>query len=601
MPDIIGNDKKKFDKKKLLLGGGALLVVAVVLYMLMGPKNDNVAANVTNANTVGVLDNQNDKYDGATKKVDEDVKATKTEDIKKKRETAAEKKTTQIESVPIDSEYKKDDVNTNIDTLLTAKVVPCMTVDYDEFGYHCKTGLDRQGYDREGYDKNGFNKQGCNREGMDINGKPCGAFLNPVKNECLEKLMNKECNGDENLYDESGYDKDGYDRQGYDRQGFNRDGCDRQGYDKEGFSCTTKMNRNGFDRNGCDKDGYDKEGFSCSTKLSRDGFDKEGYDKDGFNLEGCNREGFTREGKSCKGKGTKVSLSPDEKIWYSNMLASKTAYFRELDKNQKEFSVELEVIRDGQMQSNILAAAEAEKVKNDKDNSIADNSDKTSDTKPLNNADIEIPTGTMLYGQILAGINSDYPGMVRAKVLGGPLDQSQMIGSYAVPFLEDSYRPRDKIKINFDKLIYNRNTIAISAVGLDTQSMTDYLSGDVNNHYFTRWGGLIAANVLKGIGKAVANTNTTASNDGSGMIYSAPITATGDQLKVAAGEVGNELSTIAREQFDRPPTVTKDQGEMIAIFFMAELNDDRIPMIFNSREVADLAEKSKLNPNTTIK
>lgn len=601
MADIIGNEKKKFDKKTLMLGGGVLFVVILVLYLLMGPKSEDAIANVTAANTVGTLENQNNKYDGSTKKVDEDVKTTKTENIKKQRESAAEKKTTQIESVPIDSEYKKDDGKTDINTLLEAKVVPCMTVDYDEFGYHCKTGLDRQGYDREGYDKNGFNKQGCNREGMDINGKPCGAFLNPVKNECLEKLMNKECNGEADLYDASGYDKDGYDRQGYDRQGFNRDGCDRQGYDKEGFSCTTKMNRNGFDRNGCDKDGYDKEGYSCSNKLNREGFDKEGYDKDGFNLAGCNREGFTREGKSCKGKGTKVTLSPDEKIWYNNMLASKTAYFRELDKSQKDYSLDLDIVRADKMQSNMIAAAEAEKEKNEKEANTPDNSGSAKDPAPLNNADIEVPTGTMLYGQILAGINSDYPGMVRAKVLGGPLDQSQMIGSYAVPFLEDSYRPRDKIKINFDKLIYNRNTIAITAVGLDTQSMTDYLSGDVDNHYFTRWGGLIAANVLKGIGKAVANTNTTASNDGSGMIYNAPITATGDQLKVAAGEVGNELSTIARQQFDRPPTVTKDQGEMIAIFFMAELNDDRIPMIFNSREVADLAEKSKLNPNTTIK
>lgn len=601
MADIIGNEKKKFDKKTLMLGGGVLFVVIIVLYLLMGPKSEEAVATATAANTIGTLENQNSKYDGSTKKIDEDVKTTKTENIKKQRETAAEKKTTQIESVPIDSEYKKDDGKTDINTLLEAKVVPCMTVDYDEFGYHCKTGLDRQGYDREGYDKNGFNKQGCNREGMDINGKPCGAFLNPVKNECLEKLMSKECNGEADLYDASGYDKDGYDRQGYDRQGFNRDGCDRQGYDKEGFSCTTKMNRNGFDRNGCDKDGYDKEGYSCSNKLNREGFDKEGYDKDGFNLAGCNREGFTREGKSCKGKGTKVTLSPDEKIWYNNMLASKTAYFRELDKSQKDYSLELEIVRSDKMESNMIAAAEAEKAKNEKDANTPDNSGSVKDPAPLNNADIEIPTGTMLYGQILAGINSDYPGMVRAKVLGGPLDQSQMIGSYAVPFLEDNYRPRDKIKINFDKLIYNRNTIAITAVGLDTQSMTDYLSGDVDNHYFTRWGGLIAANVLKGIGKAVANTNTSPSNDGSGMIYNAPITATGDQLKVAAGEVGNELSTIARQQFDRPPTVTKDQGEMIAIFFMAELNDDRIPMIFNSREVADLAEKSKLNPNTTIK
>jgi len=598
MPDIIGNDKKKFDTKKLLLGGGVLALVIAIAYFTLGSKSEQVM--VGDANTVKVLENQNKNYDGETKSIDQSVKEERDLNIVKKREQAAKKSETQIEAVPTEKEYIKENKDTNINQLLTEKVVPCVTTEFDEQGYGCKNGLDRQGYDREGYDKNGFNKQGCNRQGLDINGKPCGNFLNAPKNACLEKLMNKECNDEASLYDENGYDKDGYDRQGYDKQGFNKQGCDRQGYDKEGYSCTTKLNRNGFDRNGCDKDGFNKSGFSCSTKLNRDGYDVEGYDKDGFNKDGCNREGFTREGKTCKGKSTKVALNAEEKIWYANLLSNKLAYMKEIDKGQKDYSLDIDVKRENEFETYVDPK---ESGKNNGSNGNGGNNETIAkdDTKPLNDSNIEIPTGTMLYGQIMANLNSDYPGMVRVKVLGGPLDQASMMGSYNVPFLEDNYRPRDKIKITLNQMVYNRNTIAISAVALDTQSMTDYLTGDVDYHYFTRWGGLIAANVLKGIGKAVANTGTTVSNDGSGLIYNEPITATGDQLKVAAGEVGNELSTIAREQFDRPPTVTKDQGEMVAIFFMSELNDDRVPMIFNSKEMIDISEKSKLNPNVTIK
>lgn len=590
MPDIIGNEGKKFNTKKLLLGGGFLALVIVVMFVVMGGNKEKVV--VTDANTVKALENQNANYDGETKDVDSAVKEEKETKIVKNREQAAEKKTTQIESVPIDKEYIKEDKNTDIKAILNEKTVVCVTTEYDESGFHCKTGYDRQGFDRNGFDKNGFNKQGCNAQGLDINGKPCGNFLNPVKNECLEKL----CNGDESLYDAAGYDKYGYDKQGFDKQGFNKQGCDRQGYDKDGYSCTTKLNRNGFDRNGCDANGFDKDGYSCATKLNKDGFDREGYDKDGFNKDGCNKDGFTKDGKTCKGKGTKVALTADEKIWYNNLLASKNAYLKEIANGQTQYAMEINVKKDVEFQSYV-----APEVVADKGGSGSGDSSTKPEEKPLNDANIEIPTGTMLYGQIQANLNSDYPGMVRVKVLGGPLDQSLMMGSYAVPFIEDAYRPRDKIKMTLNKMVYSRNTITINAVALDTQSMTDYLSGDVDYHYFTRWGGLIAANVLKGIGRAVATQGTTASNDGSGLVYAQPITATGDQLKVAAGEVGNELSTIARQQFDRPPTVTKDQGEMVAIFFMDELNDDRVPMIFNSREMIDIAEKSKLNPNATIK
>lgn len=596
MADIISNNSDKKGKKNLFIGGGVVGAIIIIAIFMLSSGGSDETAPILNDTTGSQLTNQNESYDGSTKIIDQEVKEEKTEKIKKNREKAEASKKTNIEAVPVDQEYIKPGENFNPKDVLKEQNVPCVTTEYDEMGFHCKTGLDLSGFDKEGYDKNGFNKQGCNKQGFDISGKPCGNFLNVKNNECLNKLI---ANCEESKFDENGYDKDGYDAQGFDKQGFNREGCDRQNYDKEGYHCETKLNRSGYDRNGCDQNGFDKEGYNCETKLNKDGFDKEGYDKDGFNKEGCNREGFTKEGKTCKGKDVKVKLSAEEKLWYNNVLANKNAYYKKIDKEEEENEYSMDITYKNYNEFTTYVEPEEEKNEialNDNDN------EKDKKEEPENDANIEIPLGAMLYGQIQADMNSDYPGMVRIKALGGPLDQCLMLGEYTVPFIEDPYRPRDKIKITINQMVYQRNSYPINAVALDTKSMTDYITGEVDYHYVTRWGGLIAANVLKGIGKAVATGGQTPTNDGSGLIYQQPITATSDQLKVAAGEVGNELSTIARQQFDRPPTVTKDQGEMVAIFFMQEVNNDKLPMIFNSREMQEITQKTMLNPNNkTIK
>ena len=597
MAEIIKNGGGKFNKKTLLIIGGVfILLIGVVLYLTL---DKNVVNNTPRKlNTVQSLDNSNKNYSGDTLAVDKEVKTQKENRVVENRKEAEKSGTNQIEAVPVDASYVKTDASIKVDDLLSQEFIPCVTSEYDAQGFHCRSGLNKQGYNIDGYDKNGFNKDGCNKEGKDITGKPCGNFLQPKDNACLDRLIARECSEDDMKYDKDGYDVNGYDKNGFDRQGFNKNGCDRQGYDKEGYHCQTKLNRGGFDRNGCDKDGYDVNGYHCQTKLNRDGFDKDGYDKDGFDKNGCNREGLNAEGKPCvNGKRGNVKLSQGERLWYENQLKNKDSFMRQLTKSQESknmvvtFKKETDFVTYVAPEENAEGNSSNNSNSNNFENELADN-----ETEDKNNADIEIPTGSMTYGTVLADINSDYPGMVRAKILGGPLDQAMIIGNYTVPFIEDPYRPRDKIKIIFNQLVYNRTTFTISAAGLDTQTMTDYIAGDVDHHYFTRWGGLIAANVLKGIGKAVATTGTSYSNDGSGTVYQQPITATTDQLKVAAGEVGNELSQIARQQFDRPPTVTSDRGSMIAIFFLKEVNDDRLPMLFNSREQLEMNRQLMMNP-----
>ena len=43
--------------------------------------------------------------------------------------------------------------------------------------------------------------------------------------------------------------------------------------------------------------------------------------------------------------------------------------------------------------------------------------------------------------------------------------------------------------------------------------------------------------------------------------------------------INDNLADIALQQFNRPPTIKKDGG-MIGIFFVDEVNDDRVPVLF---------------------
>ena len=219
------------------------------------------------------------------------------------------------------------------------------------------------------------------------------------------------------------------------------------------------------------------------------------------------------------------------------------------------------------------------------------------------NNDIQIPVGGMINARLKADINSDYPGMVRAVVVGGPYHGAELFGTFTVPFIDSPYMPRDKISINFNSLVFKRENYSISAVGLDSASLTDFIGGSVNNHYALRWGGLVASSLVKGIGDSVTMGRESSASSGGNLIATTPITKTSDQLKVGFGEVAGELTQIAREQFSRPPTVTNNKnsasGSLFPVVFLSEVVDDRLPMLFSRSEQVDINRRmmNNYNPN----
>ena len=177
-----------------------------------------------------------------------------------------------IKDISIDSRAVNPELNYTEEELETLSR-SCLETGFDEEGYNCKTGYNREGYNRDGYDKDGYDRQGCDRQGK----RRDGSF-------CTENLV----------YDEDGYDQYGYDRQGFNKNGVHRDGLtcryiDEDGYDQAGYD-EDGFNREGYNREGYNRQGYNKEGFD------RQGYNKEGYDKEGYDRQGYDSDGYNRSG-----------------------------------------------------------------------------------------------------------------------------------------------------------------------------------------------------------------------------------------------------------------------------------------------------------------
>lgn len=590
--------KKEINWKPIIIIVGVLVAVLLFFSLFSFFNKSNTKSTGGPTTSVGrQIDGGQRAYQGETLVVDADVKNQKKEQIQNQRNEAKAKDTTHLESLPADAQYiDPNKAGVGVQDVLNTKFVPCVTTPYDADGYDCNTHLNKDGFDKNGFDRNGFDKNGCNKEGFDVAGKKCG-LLPQVDKSCLEKLDPKTCE------EISKYDADGYDKNGCDRQGFNRAGyscaapfCDRQGFDKDGFNCKTGFGRDGFDKNGCDKEGYNRDGFNCKTGFDREGYDKDGYDKNGFNRQGCNRQGKDRNGNACgPKKDDKLSLNASDMLWLNDELKRKTAFIQELskqmDKDASTGNIALHTVQDPEA----LAKAKEESDKDKETVAVKDVAKKDDKAEEI----VQVPVGSMVYAFFDAGVNSDYPGMVRAKIAGGPLDGALLTGKTTVPFASVTYMPRDKIQAKFDRMVYKRITYTVDAVGLDSATATDYIEASVDNHYFTRWGGLVGATFLKGFGQAVSTNKTSNNVDqyGNAAVFNQALTSTGDQAKAALGEVGNELSTIAKSYFDRPPTVTKEQGEQMLIFFNSEIKDDRLPMLFSREELVEHNMTQALNPN----
>jgi hypothetical protein len=166
--------------------------------------------------------------------------------------------------------------------------------------------------------------------------------------------------------------------------------------------------------------------------------------------------------------------------------------------------------------------------------------------------------GDILYAVTSLGINTDVSSPVLAAVAQGPLAGYRLLGDFK--------RDEKSLSVSFHKIIAPGGMEAsIKAVAVDARTSSSALDGRVDTHFLERWGALLSASFLEGLGEAMSETGTAVRSDGELLATEKIGRTMGDLSIEALGQVGSRASNQIERRFDRPPTITLPAGSPIGV------------------------------------
>lgn len=175
-----------------------------------------------------------------------------------------------------------------------------------------------------------------------------------------------------------------------------------------------------------------------------------------------------------------------------------------------------------------------------------------------------VRAGTTLFGTTDLALNSDVGGAVSVTVRSGPLNGYRLLGEFE--------RKETWLRIVLTRLVAKDEVIPVNAIALDMDTTLNAVSGDVNRHIIYRYGWWGVGAFLKAMGKAaeLAANREVVYADGGHVIQNTK-TTTNEQMRIALGELGNDMGEEAKKRLNRPITVSLDRNEQIGIFVLDDI------------------------------
>lgn len=199
----------------------------------------------------------------------------------------------------------------------------------------------------------------------------------------------------------------------------------------------------------------------------------------------------------------------------------------------------------------------------------ADNAANTTSAKVADAAKLKGPTATLKAGDMLNAVlmleaNSDTPGPIMAQIISGKYAGAKMIGSFK--------RGDERVTMEFTTLSlpYADKSISVSAIAVDPTVGSQALSGDVDHHWFERYGLPFIASFIGGMGDAIAKMGSVQTNTGTGAtVTTSPTLNTTEKASIALGTASSALAKDIAKEGKRQITVVIPNGTPVGIMFMA--------------------------------
>ena len=189
-----------------------------------------------------------------------------------------------------------------------------------------------------------------------------------------------------------------------------------------------------------------------------------------------------------------------------------------------------------------------------------------------------IKAGTIMFGVLRTGINSDEESPVLADIVQGKYKGGKLIGTIT------RNENAEKVIINFTKLtLPTRDTsLEVAIVAIDPNTARTALASEVDHHYLMRYGSLFASSFLEGLGEAVGSLGkitTTVTDPSSGKVTQTSqksgnnnTLSSKEIVMTSAGKVGQKWGEQVAPGFSRPPTITVDSGTSLGLLFTNDVD-----------------------------
>ena len=177
--------------------------------------------------------------------------------------------------------------------------------------------------------------------------------------------------------------------------------------------------------------------------------------------------------------------------------------------------------------------------------------------------------GTMLYAVNTYNVNSDLNSKLIFNIFGvergSKLYKSTIHGSVELVY--------DNIVANFTNICTAQgDCFAIEGVGIDPGTSELAINGDIDRHFWYRFGGLSLAALFQGGAEAVKSSRErTEQTDETGKTVTYSGLDTDKLLISSTGVLAETLSGVFTENVTRPYTGTIDKDEEIGIFLLEDL------------------------------
>lgn len=170
--------------------------------------------------------------------------------------------------------------------------------------------------------------------------------------------------------------------------------------------------------------------------------------------------------------------------------------------------------------------------------------------------------GKVVYCTVSLGGNSD------SQIKDVILDSIYPADATGGQFFGKHNRYDEMMVVELDRFIHDGEEYSIRGLAINPDDLGTDVASDVNTHFWTRWGGLIISQGIKGVADFITASSSTQSYSDGTVVVTRKKGSLTDKIIAGAGEVGSAASTAANENFNRPPTVKLHVGAEVAVVIL---------------------------------